>query len=168
MSNENHEIAVDSIYTALLQLMEQKPYEEITITDIVRRAGVSRMAYYRNYDSKDEILTRRLRGLLDPLTAMLRDDETLTQMRFWTTFFETIRGNSIVQYIMKAGLHASLYQINMEFMEKEYVRRFPLSENEEERMMLIYRMVGCTAGLIMYIQINPAVYSEVLAAQILS
>ena len=36
----------ECIFTALLILMEKKPYEEITITDIAKKAGVSRMSYY--------------------------------------------------------------------------------------------------------------------------
>ena len=42
------------IMDALLQLMHTKDYDDITITDITERAGVSRMSYYRNYHSKDE------------------------------------------------------------------------------------------------------------------
>lgn len=44
------------IMEALLQLMRTQEYNDISITDITRRAGVSRMSYYRNYSSKDEIL----------------------------------------------------------------------------------------------------------------
>ena len=47
----------ECIMDALLQLMQTKDYDAITITDLTRRAGVSRMSYYRNYHSKDEILT---------------------------------------------------------------------------------------------------------------
>ncbi|HIS07210.1 MAG TPA: TetR/AcrR family transcriptional regulator, partial [Candidatus Choladocola avistercoris] len=46
----------ECLYTALLLLMEKKPYEDITITEIAKKAGVSRMSYYRLYKSKDDIL----------------------------------------------------------------------------------------------------------------
>lgn len=36
--------------------MKTMPFEEITVSDITRKAGVSRMAYYRNYESKIDIL----------------------------------------------------------------------------------------------------------------
>ena len=52
--------ARDTIYTALMQLMKKKPYEKITIKEITERAGVSRMAFYRNYLSKDHVLTHHL------------------------------------------------------------------------------------------------------------
>ena len=50
----------DCIFQALLTLMDEKPFEDISISDITRRANVSRMAYYRNYSSKEEILTSHL------------------------------------------------------------------------------------------------------------
>ena len=51
----------DSIFQALLTLMDEKTFEEISISDITRRANVSRMAYYRNYSSKEDILISHLK-----------------------------------------------------------------------------------------------------------
>jgi AcrR family transcriptional regulator len=47
--NEINLLTKECILTALLRLMEEKPYSSISITDITTLAGVSRMAYYRNY-----------------------------------------------------------------------------------------------------------------------
>lgn len=44
------------IQEALMQLIQQKEYDKITITDIAKRAGVTRISFYRNFDSKDAIL----------------------------------------------------------------------------------------------------------------
>ena len=70
MENSAHRMAVDCIYEALVILMETKPYKEITITDITRKAGVSRMAYYRNYQDKDDILIDHLREQLEEATQV--------------------------------------------------------------------------------------------------
>jgi len=58
--SETNILTKECIVTALLRLMEVKAYQNITITDITNLAGVSRMAYYRNYNSKDEILIKHL------------------------------------------------------------------------------------------------------------
>ena len=58
--NESNLLTKECIVTALLRLMQEKKYESISITDITTLAGVSRMAYYRNYKSKDEILIKYL------------------------------------------------------------------------------------------------------------
>ncbi|HEM3472027.1 TPA: TetR/AcrR family transcriptional regulator [Streptococcus suis] len=52
--------AQDYIQEALLQLIQQKAYDKITITDIANRAGVTRISFYRNFDSKDAILKQAL------------------------------------------------------------------------------------------------------------
>lgn len=44
------------IIEALLRLMEEKPLEEIYVTDITRRANVSRQSYYRNFGGKQAII----------------------------------------------------------------------------------------------------------------
>lgn len=43
----SHELIKECIFTALMDLMKKKEYEKITITDIAKRAGVSRMAYQK-------------------------------------------------------------------------------------------------------------------------
>ncbi|WP_369528982.1 TetR/AcrR family transcriptional regulator, partial [Dubosiella newyorkensis] len=40
------------IFEALMILLQQKRYEEITVSEIANKAGVSRMTYYRTYSSK--------------------------------------------------------------------------------------------------------------------
>jgi len=44
------------MFIAFMQLLREKPLDEITITEITSRAGVSRMAFYRNYNAKEEIV----------------------------------------------------------------------------------------------------------------
>ena len=43
--------AKERICEAVLDLMESRPFQDITVTDITKQAGVSRTIFYRNYDS---------------------------------------------------------------------------------------------------------------------
>ena len=56
--NESNRLAKECIVTALIELMKVREYNAISITDITQKAGVSRMAYYRNYTSKEDILNK--------------------------------------------------------------------------------------------------------------
>lgn len=55
-NKESNQLTKESIETALLFLMEKKDLQQISISELVRKAGVSRNAFYRNYKSKEEIL----------------------------------------------------------------------------------------------------------------
>ena len=53
-------VVKQSITQALLQLMQAESFESISITDITKRAGVSRVSFYRNFDSKEDVLIKHL------------------------------------------------------------------------------------------------------------
>lgn len=50
----------DCITKALFKLMKDKDYQDITVSAIVRTAGVSRNSFYRNYQSIEDILRQYL------------------------------------------------------------------------------------------------------------
>lgn len=54
------------IADALLKKMQEKPFEKITVDEIVATAGVGRATYFRNFTSKQDVLTYKI-------------------MRFWET-----------------------------------------------------------------------------------
>lgn len=55
-NKEANQLTRESIETALLFLLEKKELAQISISELVQKAGVSRNAFYRNYKSKEEIL----------------------------------------------------------------------------------------------------------------
>ena len=46
----------ECIKTALIDLLGKKPYNAISMTDIINKSGVSRSGVYKNYKNKDEIM----------------------------------------------------------------------------------------------------------------
>lgn len=54
-----------SITDALFELMHEKNISEITVTEIIRKAGVARASYYRNYESKEDVLVTLVRDVLE-------------------------------------------------------------------------------------------------------
>jgi len=53
------------IIKALFSLMERKNLAEITITELVSTAGVARASFYRNYNSKEDVLVTLIRDVLE-------------------------------------------------------------------------------------------------------
>jgi len=54
---------------ALLLLMKKKDYQDISVTEICEKAGVTRMSFYRNFTSKEEILEKWLFSVTDSFLA---------------------------------------------------------------------------------------------------
>jgi AcrR family transcriptional regulator len=44
------------IFEALMLLMDEKPYNEINVSDIVKKAGIARQTFYGSYNNKDDVI----------------------------------------------------------------------------------------------------------------
>ena len=73
--NPKNIIVKESITQALLILMESKDFEKITITDIVNRAGVARMSFYRNYTSKEDVILKYLYEIYEKWRENINNDD---------------------------------------------------------------------------------------------
>ena len=67
VNDSNNPSAIRSrkqITDALLSLMEKTPYEEISVKQIVLETDLVRKTFYRNFDSKDDVLRSHIRTIL--------------------------------------------------------------------------------------------------------
>ncbi len=164
-----HELAVECLYVALLQLMEVKPYESITITDICKRAGVSRMAYYRNYESKAEILTKRFEAIMEASVSKLESGGDVNEHAIVAEFFTSLQSHKIVQAMMRARLMDQFLRIHLIYARRAYQNILHLDLTDSAGEMGMYQRMGALAGLIMYlVDKNSMADPDELATMLLS
>ncbi len=98
-----NEVVIESITQAMASMIIERPFEEISITELVRRAGVSRNSFYRNFRDKDDVLRRYIEGeteewmtangwvhTVDPMRRELRLEKLLTHMYGYRTFIAAL------------------------------------------------------------------------------
>ncbi len=95
MSNlESNIFTKDCIRTALLSLMAVKIFEQITVTEIIKKAGVSRGGFYRNYQSKEEVLQEICEDLFKYILGFVTEHKFYVNPRQWyIDFFKNIAEN---------------------------------------------------------------------------
>ncbi len=69
---ETHRLTIESIQEATLELLRKKSLKEIKVKEIVEKAGVSRSAFYKNYDSKDEVMQSIVHDSFRDLSGKLK------------------------------------------------------------------------------------------------
>ena len=88
---EKENLTKSYIYKALTQLLEKKKYDEISVCDIAAKAGVSRMSFYRNFSSKDDVVLQGLDNISKNITKKLDGEHDKTQYLFAKAIFEEFR-----------------------------------------------------------------------------
>lgn len=92
---ESIAITKECIESALILLMQEKPFSEISIQDIIRRAGVGRSSYYRNYKSKEAILESKLDSMIkEVLDSFGKFDFSVESPESWLTVLRMAKKHS--------------------------------------------------------------------------
>ncbi len=84
----------ECLYTALMELLNKKPIEKIGIGELCSRAGVSRMTYYRNYKSKEDILAQHLNECYEKYIDQLRDEDDHSLDKIFLAYFTFLKKES--------------------------------------------------------------------------
>lgn len=74
-----------NITAALLHLLHEKSISEITVSEIIAEAGVARASFYRNYATKESVITTLISDVLE----QFRQDMAARGEEFYT--YGTIR-----------------------------------------------------------------------------
>jgi AcrR family transcriptional regulator len=102
------------IYKALISLLKKNAFRKISIEDITKKAGVARLTFYRNYESKEDILINQGRKVYEKLMADLElgiDEENVTYSSIkkiisvfndYAELFEVLLENNLEYLIMQS------------------------------------------------------------------
>ena len=111
MSNEGrNQYVVEHITGAMLKLMKNTNFNNISISQVCEEAGVGRASFYRNFENKEAVISRYLKKMLDSwwIETIQKPDFNLVEAIF--SHYWEHRELSILLY--KQGLaHLSLQSI---------------------------------------------------------
>lgn len=128
---KENQLAKECIFTALLMLMEKKDFKDITISEIAKKAGVSRMTYYRTYSSKEDILVQYFEDKVRLMVTMIQNPSEMTGYQFCCHFFTFFKEHShIIDSLYKADLLKMVINKFTGILESVFVhlKQFPAME----------------------------------------
>ncbi len=132
-----NECVKESITVALLNLMRKKAFSEIKVTEIVKLAGVGRTSFYRNFESKEDVLKKHINRLYSEyfLTHKLPDmsvekerrSHMLSRFRFVkqnADFFVLLNKNNLLYEIFESIDNPTLEKIATIDVKNRYSAAF--------------------------------------------
>ena len=64
----------ESIAKSLIELMKVKNFEDINIKELTTKAGVGRVSFYRNFDSKEDIIMQYFKEKIEEMNEKIEKD----------------------------------------------------------------------------------------------
>ena len=110
----------DALGDALIALMQEKPFDTITVQDVLDRAHVSRSTFYTHYSDKDDLLMSDAEEFFEALSMALslhgdKSDRVFPVREFFAHL-------SDVQPFFKALVKSGKYHENMELARGHFAR----------------------------------------------
>lgn len=139
------------ITKSLIQLMETKPYHQITIMDICKQADLSRQTFYNVFDKKEDILRFALNDSCENQLTPLISQGEITISDIVNAFTKILEENKV---LLRLIIENSLDGILSDEIAKSitfFTDRFVKDEKKQE--ILPYSKVmlnGALAHLIVY------------------
>lgn len=128
-NEETNRITKECIQSSLVVLMSEKPFDKITITEIVKKSGVSRTAFYRNFSSKEDVLSELSDQILGGITEMVLAAVQKADPRqlYYDTFRLIQKNQRDFSILLKAGLLQNEYVNVSAYLDKRYADVSPMT-----------------------------------------
>lgn len=145
-------ITKDTILTTLLDILEDTEFSDITITDIAGSAGVSRMAFYRNYQSKEDIIIQYLDDVFEEFTEEVKKLEELNKYNISLLCFSYFRRRkTFMERLVDSGLTYIIFE-RFDLFVSNFFQYLP--DNEKIRPKVKDYIIQFTSGGIFKIVIH--------------
>ena len=110
----------DALGDALVALMQEKPFDTITVQDVLDRANVSRSTFYSHYSDKDDLLMSDAEEFFEAISTALsqhgdKSDRVFPVQEFFTHLAD-------VQPFFKALVKSGKFQENMDLARGHFAR----------------------------------------------
>lgn len=139
------------IADSLTALMGEKPYPQITIMDICKRADLSRQTFYNVFDSKEEVLRFCLQSQYEKQFRRFADQSEITLGEIVGAFAVVVAENQILLQRMVENQLDGIIAEEMTKCVSLFAGRFVKQENRTE--LLAYSEVllsGALGHLLVY------------------
>lgn len=127
LSNKQANIITKTcLQTALIELLDVKKIDEISVTELTRKAGVSRTAFYSNYKIINDVLSELIDSHLQSLNELFWDSINNKEDMYYSIINTMYEDRDLFELVLKADLEKTAF-----FQMRDYIKTtYPQIDNE--------------------------------------
>jgi hypothetical protein len=142
------------ILEAVLLLIDEKPYNKISVSDIINKAGIARQTFYRNYKDKDEVIVQYFSSffnseLLNVENISGRDHQDNIVLTFNIKYMVNHRTN-LKKLLTIIGIE-DLFTDSFNEWRKQLINQKKSKLNKEAQLVYQYKVIYQIPGIILVV-----------------
>ncbi len=106
-SDERYCTAEDAIYDAFFLLLKEKPLEKITVSDVIKKAGIVRSTFYNHYENVPALMTAAEDKTINDIFRMMESFHPQNDHDMCHSYFLAIcnytKKNPFLANLLKSG-----------------------------------------------------------------
>lgn len=173
MYSTKNPVAIQSqkwLVSALLELMQKKSYESITIKEIAQKADLDRSTFYRNFNSKQDVLNFYLDSLAQDYISRISELHELDMHKIFKVFLDFCNTNlDFIVLLRENGLSNLLLEVfnmRLPYVHQLFQCKFPYQiSNANIELVLAFNAGGMWNLLMRWID-NGLIQSQADLAQV--
>lgn len=172
IQDERYHIADEAIYDAFFLVLKEKALDKITVSDVIKRAGIVRSTFYNHYENIPALVTAIEDNTIQDIFSLMetfhpKDDQDMCRSYFLTICDYTMT-NPFLANLLRSPRGDQFFEKIMT-MFHQYVTNImqnttPSHHSKEEVSYMIACTIGSTLGVLhKWTRDNFQVPAEVIA-----
>ena len=156
ISDERYCFIEDTICDAFLLVLKEKGIEKITVTDIIKRAGIVRSTFYNHYENIPALITAVEDKTIQDIFTLMEDFHPENNQDICKSFFLTIcnytKTNPFLANILRSPRGDEFFEKALtmyhRYVTDATLKTTPSMHSKEEVSYMIACSIGSTLGVL--------------------
>lgn len=154
--DERYHVAEEAICDAFLLLLREKEMDKITVTDVIRRAGIVRSTFYNHYENIPALVTavedRTIRDIFSLMETFHPKSDRELCKSFFLTICDYTMTNPFLASLLRTPRGDTFFEKAMTMFHRYVTNimqtRATSATNKEEYSYIIACVIGSTVGVL--------------------
>lgn len=154
MNQTENPIAMKSkkwIMESLIELMNYKNFQDITVNKLAEHAGLGRKTFYRNFNSKEDVLNAYLNNLINQFVIRLSSVDVITsKIALFELFTLCEKNKSFLLGLKRSKMLGYLleeWNVALPGIHELMLERIPYFPNSDSKIALEYTLAFNAGGI---------------------
>ena len=156
IQDERYFMADEAIYDAFFLILKEKELDKITVSDVIKRAGIVRSTFYNHYENIPALITAIEDKTIDDIFSLMETFHPKNDRDICKSYFLSIcnytRTNPFLTNLLKSPRGDAFFEkaLNMfhRYVTKVTQNTTPSQSSREEFSYMIACTIGSTIGVL--------------------